>query len=200
MQPLMAARHHFSHGPADPSSNRSTRRRMSALSRSDSRSITTADHVLNALGIQADFVCSRSETSVASLPLGPHLLRSRLPSTRDKSNTRLMKLLVIPVSPTRGQSGAATVTQCWRRNTRPAEHLRADADARSQVCLAGGVLRALRAYRRSSSGATSIEYGLITMVIAVACIGAWQAVGAQSRMNMRCIEQTMRFSEKSGLC
>ncbi|MGF1651642.1 MAG: Flp family type IVb pilin [Hyphomicrobiaceae bacterium] len=62
------------------------------------------------------------------------------------------------------------------------------------------MLRALRAYRRSSSGATSIEYGLITMVIAVACIGAWQAVGAQSRMNMRCIEQTMRFSEKSGLC
>jgi len=62
--------------------------------------------------------CRRRNTSAAHLTFGT---RSRLglePNVRCISCNRIIRLLVFPMSPTLGRSGAAKGTKCRRRNTR----------------------------------------------------------------------------------
>ena len=57
-------------------------------------------------------------SSVASLTLGPQLLLAGLPSVSDKSNTRIIELLVFLLSRTFAWNLAAEGSKCPRRNTR----------------------------------------------------------------------------------
>lgn len=68
--------------------------------------------------------CSRRRpagTRVASLTLGARLLRGGLPSVRDKSNTRIIELLVFLMSQTLARNLAAEESKCLTRNTRYSE-------------------------------------------------------------------------------
>ena len=60
----------------------------------------------------------RPSTRVASLTLGPRLRRGGLPGVSDKSNSRIIGLLVLLMSQTFARKLAATGSKCLRRSTR----------------------------------------------------------------------------------
>jgi pilus assembly protein Flp/PilA len=46
-------------------------------------------------------------------------------------------------------------------------------------------------FARDESGATAIEYGLIAALVAVACIGAWRALGGRLVAYFNLISSTL---------